>query len=114
MYWLQNMHHVCSQCQQASVLWLCNNVQGAEDKVERALLSLAADRRPVQGGGGEDDRAGHSAEWDTLAAPDWPGVPEKAMLLSPSRCRALWRQFTSDTNFIVQQVSACCRDCLPP
>ncbi|DBA68461.1 hypothetical protein WJX79_008695 [Trebouxia sp. C0005] len=77
-------------------------VKGAEDKVERALLSLAADRRPVQGSG-EDDRASHSAEWDTLAAPQWPGVPEKAMLLSPSRSRALWRQFTSDTNFMVQQ-----------
>ena len=81
--------------------------------MERALLSLAADRRPVQGGG-DDDRAGHSAEWDTLAAPDWPGVPEKAMLLSPSRCRDLWRQFISDTNLIVQQVSlAAITVCLP-
>lgn len=62
-------------------------------------------------GSGEDDRASHSAEWDTLAAPQWPGVPEKAMLLSPSRCRALWRQFTSDTNFMVQQVPFCCITC---
>ena len=77
--------------------------QANEDKVERALLSLAADRRPVQASG-ETEVSSHSAEWDTLAAPDWPGVPETAMLLSPSRCRALWRQFTSDTNFIVQQV----------
>ncbi len=78
--------------------------------MERALLSLAADRRPVQGSG-EDDRTSHSAEWDTLAAPQWPGVPEKAMLLSPSRCRALWRQFTSDTNFMVQQVAFYCITC---
>ncbi len=82
-------------------------MQGSEDKVERALLSLAADRRSVQGSG-DDEKASHSAEWDTLAAPEWPGVPEKAMLLSPSRCRALWRQFTSDTNFIVQQVLNMC------
>ena len=91
-------HAVCS------LLKVClHNLQASEDKVERALLSLAADRRPVQASG-DSESSSHSAEWDTLAAPDWPGVPQKAMLLSPSRCRALWRQFTSDTNFIVQQV----------
>ncbi|KAL3156977.1 hypothetical protein ABBQ38_001233 [Trebouxia sp. C0009 RCD-2024] len=73
----------------------------SEDRVERALLSLAADRRATQSV--DDDQASQSAEWDTLAAPEWPGVPPKAMLLSPSRCRALWKQFASDTNFIVQQ-----------
>lgn len=77
-------------------------MQSSEDRVERALLSLAADRRSTQPG--DDDRASQSAEWDTLAAPEWPGVSAQAMLLSPSRCRALWKQFTSDTNFIVQQV----------
>lgn len=78
-------------------------LQGPEDKIERALLSLAADRRAVQGGG-EDQKASQSTEWDILAADDWPGITAKAMLLTPSRCRALWRQFTSDTNFVVQQV----------
>lgn len=77
-------------------------MQTSEDRVERALLSLAADRRATQSV--DDDQASQSAEWDTLAAPEWPGVPPKAMLLSPSRCRALWKQFASDTNFIVQQV----------
>ena len=77
-------------------------MQSSEDRVERALLSLAADRRSTQPG--DDDRASQSAEWDTLAAPEWPGVAAQAMLLSPSRCRALWKQFASDTNFIVQQV----------
>ena len=77
-------------------------MQTSEDRVERALLSLAADRRATQSD--DDDQASQSAEWDTLAAPEWPGVPAKAMLLSPSRCRALWKQFASDTNFIVQQV----------
>lgn len=84
-----------------------NCVQGAEDKVERALLSLAADRKRLQTGS-EEEQAQQSAEWDVLAAPEWPGVPAKATLLSPSRCRALWRQFTSDTNFAVQQVLCCC------
>lgn len=79
-----------------------HTVKGPEDKIERALLSLAADRRAVQGGG-EDQKASQSTEWDILAADDWPGITAKAMLLTPSRCRALWRQFTSDTNFVVQQ-----------
>lgn len=78
-------------------------LQGTEDKAERALLSLAADRKRLQSSS-EEDQSQHSAEWDVLAAPEWPGVPAKATLLSPSRCRALWRQFTSDTNFAVQQV----------
>ena len=78
-------------------------MQTSEDRVERALLSLAADRRSTQPD--DDNQAGQSAEWDVLAAPEWPGVPAKSMLLSPSRCRALWKQFASDTNFIVQQVN---------
>lgn len=81
--------------------FLCH-MQTSEDRVERALLSLAADRRSTQPD--DDDQASQSAEWDVLAAPEWPGVPAKSMLLSPSRCRALWKQFASDTNFIVQQV----------
>lgn len=77
-------------------------MQTSEDRVERALLSLAADRRSTQPD--DDDQASQSAEWDVLAAPEWPGVPAKSMMLSPSRCRALWKQFASDTNFTVQQV----------
>ena len=80
------------------------HTQTSEDRVERALLSLAAERRSTQPQPDDDDQASHSAEWDVLAAPEWPGVPAKSMLLSPSRCRALWKQFASDTNFIVQQV----------
>lgn len=88
-----------------------SHMQTSEDRVERALLSLAADRRATQSG--DDDQASQSAEWDTLAAPEWPGVPAKAMLLSPSRCRALWKQFASDTNFIVQQVQPMFRNWPP-
>ena len=77
-------------------------MQTSEDRVERALLSLAADRRSTQSD--DENQESQSAEWDVLAAPEWPGVPAKSMLLSPSRCRALWKQFASDTNFTVQQV----------
>lgn len=90
-------------CNLVVIITILIHMQTSEDRVERALLSLAADRRATQPD--DDDQASQSAEWDTLAAPEWPGVPAKSMLLSPSRCRALWKQFASDTNFIVQQVT---------
>lgn len=71
--------------------------------MERALLSLAAEKRRGLSSS-EEDQAQQNAEWDTLAAPEWPSISSQAMMLSPSRCRALWRQFSADTNFQIQQV----------
>jgi hypothetical protein len=44
--------------------------------------------------------------FDMVAASEWPGLPEQAVLLSPTQCRTLWRQFSSDSNTAVQQVCA--------
>ncbi len=49
------------------------------------------------GGSGEDD-------FDIVAANDWPGVPPNRALLGPAQCRTLWRQFSSDSAYAVQQV----------
>lgn len=54
----------------------------------------------AEGGGG--------GSFDILAAAEWAGVGEEAVLLPPSDCRRLWRHFLSDSNFSVQQVRACC------
>ena len=41
---------------------------------------------------------------DIMAAAEWPGLAAADVLLSPSQCRSLWRQFLSDSTFTVQQV----------
>ena len=55
--------------------------------------------------------SGHSSSSggvDIMAAAEWPGVAASDVLLGPSQCRSLWRQFLSDSTFTVQQVG------LPP
>ena len=51
--------------------------------------------------GGRGSAAGG---FDMLSASEWPGVPPAAVLLAPGQCRSMWRQFLSDSNFVVQQV----------
>lgn len=50
--------------------------------------------------------AGDRAGFDMLSASEWPAVGKRAVLLSPGQCRNYWRQFLSDSNFIVQQAVA--------
>lgn len=40
-----------------------------------------------------------------VAAAEWPELPADVVLLSPSQCRILWRQFSSDSMYAVRQVS---------
>lgn len=57
----------------------------------------------VSSAAGSRDGGSESGGFDMLTAAEWPGVPPAAVLLSPGQCRGLWRQFLSDSNFIVQQ-----------
>ena len=81
-------------------------LQADGDAVERAVLALAADKAAALGAPeaapGEATEGGEG--FDLVAAAEWPGVPEGAVLLSPPQCRALWRQFASDSAYSVQQV----------
>ena len=43
---------------------------------------------------------------DMMAAQEWPGMAPDLVLLSPAQCRQLWRQFSSDSSYIVQQAQA--------
>lgn len=54
--------------------------------------------------GGRRSSTADGGGLDMLSLTEWPGVPQAAVLLSPGQCRSLWRQFLSDSNFIVQQV----------
>ena len=62
--------------------------------------------------------------FDLVAASEWPHLPAEVVLLSPSQCRTLWRQFSSDSTYAVHQVAStfravlhahprtCCNDAL--
>ena len=81
-------------------------LQADGDAVERAVLALAADKAaavsaPETAAGGVPEGGDG---FDLVAAAEWPGVPEDAVLLSPPQGRALWRQFASDSAYSVQQV----------
>ena len=45
-------------------------------------------------------------DFDIQSASEWPEIDSNRVLLSPVQCRQLWRQFTSDSAFIVQQAQA--------
>lgn len=81
-------------------------LQADGDAAERAVLALAADKAAALSA--PETAAGGAPEggegFDLVAAAEWPGVPEAAVLLSPPQCRALWRQFASDSAYSVQQV----------
>ena len=70
---------------------------------EAAVLRLAEETTSGGGGGG-----GSGPAFDLLAAAEWPGLPEGSaeVLLTPAQVRSVWRQFTSDSTFAVQQALA--------
>lgn len=75
-----------------------------QDRVSRSsgsasVSSIDGSRRSSTAGG---------SDLDMLSLTEWPGVPPAAVLLPPGQCRSLWRQFVSDSNFIVQQVPRKC------
>ncbi len=77
--------------------------EGEADVVERAVLEHAGEV-PSSSGADLSTRPAGGGAFDMVAAADWPGLPEHMVLLSPSQCRTLWRQFSSDTSYAVQQV----------
>ncbi|KAK9834006.1 hypothetical protein WJX81_002422 [Elliptochloris bilobata] len=93
---------------QLAVLRLDHPSPADGDAVERAVLALAADKAaalsPPEAGVGGIPEGGEA--FDLVAAAEWPGVAEGAVLLTPPQCRALWRQFASDSAYSVQQAQA--------
>ena len=85
-------------------MYLCDVLQEAEaGVVERAVLEHAGEGPSTSGA---DTTAGAAAggSFDMVAAAEWPALAEEVVLLTPSQCRTLWRQFSSDTSYAVQQV----------
>lgn len=85
---------------------MSGTLQEAEaEVVERAVLEHAGEGASSSRGG-EPSTAPGVGGFDMVAASEWPGVPEQLVLLTPSQCRTLWRQFSSDTSYTVQQARA--------
>jgi len=53
-----------------------------------------------------DSATSSGSGFDLVAASEWPNLPAEVVLLSPSQCRTLWRQFSSDSTYAVQQVDS--------
>ncbi|KAK9824432.1 hypothetical protein WJX72_010204 [[Myrmecia] bisecta] len=75
------------------------------EAVDRAVLGLAADKGPEEASSSAAE-IGDAAEFDIMSASEWPQAPAASVLLTPSQCRTLWRQFASDANYTVQQAMA--------
>ncbi|CAL8460688.1 g219 [Coccomyxa elongata] len=90
---------------QLAVLRLDTAQEGEADVVEQAVLEHAGEV-PSSSGADLSARPAGGGAFDMVAAADWPGLPEHMVLLSPSQCRTLWRQFSSDTSYAVQQAQA--------
>ena len=54
--------------------------------------------------GTADTAASSTSAFDMVAASEWPDLPADVVLLTPAQCRMLWRQFSSDSVYAVQQV----------
>ena len=75
----------------------------SEQEAPSARSSTASGRFSHAGGNGGDG-AGGPIGVDIMASSEWPGVAPADVLLSPGQCRTVWRQFSSDSTFTVQQV----------
>jgi hypothetical protein len=83
-------------------------VQAEYVVVDKAIQSLAAG--PKKTGESSRDNGSpqhrHEEEFDIQSASDWPGIRQERVLLPPPECRRLWRQFSSDSAFVIQQAQA--------
>ena len=84
-----------------------HNVSQAEySVVDEGILSLAEQMGVRSSRDSASPSAKSDQEFDIQSASEWPGVKADRVLLSPVQCRQLWRQFTSDSAFVVQQAQA--------
>ena len=78
--------------------------QAQYDVIDRAVMSLAADKSSSTD---EEESATsngvHGDEFDVVSASEWPGLPSEVVLLQPQQCRQIWRQFSTESHFPVQQ-----------
>ena len=73
--------------------------------VDEGIHSLA-EQMGVRSRDSQSPGARPDKDFDIQSASEWPEVESSRVLLSPIQCRQLWRQFTSDSAFIVQQAQA--------
>ena len=74
--------------------------------VDEGIASLAEQMGVKSQSSGTPVAKKAMVDFDIQSASEWPGVESDRVLLDPVLCRKLWRQFTSDSAFIVQQAQA--------
>ena len=78
--------------------------QAAYRVVDEGIQSLASSTGSKPS---SPERLPHGeTEFEIQEASEWPDIKPETVFLSPPACRQLWRQFTSDSSFIVQQAQA--------
>lgn len=53
-----------------------------------------------------DGKAGASSSVDPLASSTWDEIPPSKTLITPVQCKSLWRQFKTETEYVVSQAIA--------
>lgn len=69
-------------------------------------IHYLAEQMGVRSRDSQSPGANSDKDFDIQSASEWPEIETSRVLLSPTQCRQLWRQFTSDSAFIVQQAQA--------
>ena len=77
--------------------------------VDTAVMEQASDKASSSSRdstAAADTAASSTSGFDLVAASEWPDLPVDVVLLTPAQCRTLWRQFSSDSMYAVQQVGS--------
>ncbi len=85
--------------------------------VDTAVMEQASDKASSSSQdsiASADTAASSASGFDMVAASEWPDLPADAVLLTPAQCRMLWRQFSSDSVYAVQQVGIHLDRCWSP
>ncbi|WCJ39530.1 Protein ROOT HAIR DEFECTIVE 3 [Euphorbia peplus] len=69
-----------------------------DDNIEKTLLSALLDAT-----GGTAVKEKSTQKTDPLASSTWDEIPPAKTLITPVQCKALWRQFKTETEFTVTQ-----------
>ncbi|CAI9090467.1 OLC1v1025244C1 [Oldenlandia corymbosa var. corymbosa] len=69
------------------------------DNIESSIISSLIDGKEVVSSHGR--KAGFS--WDPLASNSWEGVSPENTLITPMKCKYLWKRFNSETEYIIAQ-----------
>ncbi|KAH0445894.1 hypothetical protein IEQ34_025274 [Dendrobium chrysotoxum] len=74
--------------------------------VDEAVQGLAQNSNSKHSSPASTRNVNGSEDFEIQEASEWPGLKPESVFLQPPACRQLWRQFASDSSFIIQQAQA--------